>query len=182
MPPHASASTLTPDRRYLSVVVDVPASVDAAVRAWRGRHGPGAMAPPHVTVFMAEHLDEQDPVAALRVPALRTACEGFSGTELELQGSGSFRPVSPVSFLKVGRGADWLHRVHDACALVLPSASPFAYHPHLTLAHGLSEAAHDDAEAAFRDYRHAFRVERLSIFCGNLAGWDLLDTVELPAR
>lgn len=171
--------TLSQDRRYLSVVLDVPPAVDAAVREWRGRHGPAAMSPPHITVFMTEHADQQEDAPGARVPALLRACEQFSPARVELVGTGTFRPQSPVSFLQVRKGADWLDQVHRACARITPDASPFPYCPHLTLAQNLPEEVLEDAERHFRDFRAGFEARHLSIFCGNLSGWDLLGRVVL---
>src|SRR5690606_10884872 len=67
---------------------------------------------------------------------------------MRLSGTGTFRPLSPVVFVKVVEGAEacaWLQgRIRDASGPVARELQ-FPYHPHVTVAHGIEEAAMDRA-------------------------------------
>ena len=88
-----------------------------------------------------------------------------------------------VVHLRIADGGDHLTRLHRICADLLPSASPFDYHPHLTLAHGLDEEGLHRARWDFASCRLSFRAEQLQIFHGDRTGWRDLGALPLgPAR
>ncbi|MFF5144583.1 2'-5' RNA ligase family protein [Streptomyces sp. NPDC013157] len=74
---------------------------------------------------------------------------------MRLCGTGTFRPLSPVVYVRVVQGADdcaWLQqRVRDASG-PLDRELQFPYHPHVTVAHGIDEAAMDLAFAELADF------------------------------
>jgi 2'-5' RNA ligase len=74
---------------------------------------------------------------------------------MRLCGTGTFRPLSPVVYVRVVQGADdcaWLQqRVRDASG-PLDRELQFPYHPHVTVAHGIDEAAMDRAFAELADF------------------------------
>ncbi|MFI1520776.1 2'-5' RNA ligase family protein [Kitasatospora cineracea] len=76
-----------------------------------------------------------------------------------LQGSGTFRPVSPVVFVRVEEGAQEC-RVLEAEVRSGPLARElaFPYHPHVTVAHGLPEPVLDRAYEDARGFRAVFEV------------------------
>ena len=68
---------------------------------------------------------------------------------MRLSGTDTFRPLSPVVFVRVVEGAEacmWLQqRVRDPEGPVARELQ-FPYHPHVTVAHGIDEAAMDRAQ------------------------------------
>lgn len=74
---------------------------------------------------------------------------------MRLCGTGTFRPLSPVVYVRVAQGADdcaWLQqRVRDASG-PLDRELQFPYHPHVTVAHGIDEAAMDLAFDELADF------------------------------
>ncbi|MEW1779161.1 2'-5' RNA ligase family protein [Streptomyces sp. NPDC086777] len=74
---------------------------------------------------------------------------------MRLCGTGTFRPLSPVVYVRVVQGADdcaWLQQqVRDASG-PLDRELQFPYHPHVTVAHGIDEAAMDRAFAELADF------------------------------
>lgn len=86
---------------------------------------------------------------------------------VSVEGAGSFRPTSPVSFAAVGAGFQELTDLaEDIRSDLLDIPLRFPYHPHVTLAHGLPDAALDQVEAAVANF-HAtwtvpgFRLDRV---------------------
>ena len=76
-----------------------------------------------------------------------------------LRGADTFRPVSPVVFLPLAEGA---RRVSKLAAEVrtgpLDVELMFPYHPHVTVAHNVSDPALDAAAAKFADLDRRFTV------------------------
>ncbi|MEU3980364.1 2'-5' RNA ligase family protein [Streptomyces sp. NPDC026672] len=74
---------------------------------------------------------------------------------MRLSGTGTFRPLSPVVFVQVVRGAEACARLQ---AKVRDPAGPvarelqFPYHPHVTVAHCIDEAAMDRAFHELADF------------------------------
>ena len=74
---------------------------------------------------------------------------------MRLSGTGTFRPLSPVVFVKVVDGAEactWLQKqVRDASGPVARELQ-FPYHPHVTVAHGIDDESMDRAFEELADY------------------------------
>jgi 2'-5' RNA ligase len=74
---------------------------------------------------------------------------------MKLSGTGTFRPLSPVVFVQIAQGAEaciWLQKqVRDASGPVARELQ-FPYHPHVTVAHGIDEAAMDRAFEELADF------------------------------
>lgn len=74
-------------------------------------------------------------------------------------GSGSFRPVSPVSFAQVTDGFTELCALaEDIRADLLDVGLRFPYHPHVTLAHGVDDSQLDMVEEAVADFSASWTV------------------------
>lgn len=111
---------------------------------------PTAIAPEHFSAVQAHLAD----VAGSREPFV-----------LGLAGTGSFRPVSAVVFVRVVRGGEACADLERAARSgVLAQELRFEYHPHVTIAHDLDEPALDEAEAAMADFGAEFVVDRFALF------------------
>lgn len=76
-----------------------------------------------------------------------------------VEGSGSFRPISPVSFAQVTHGFDNLCELEESIRSgLLDIPSRFPYHPHVTLAHGVSEEALDHVEEQVKNFNASWQV------------------------
>jgi 2'-5' RNA ligase len=86
---------------------------------------------------------------------------------MRLCGTGTFRPLSPVVYVRVVQGADdcaWLQqRVRDEAG-PLDRELQFPYHPHVTVAHGIDEAAMDRAFAELADYEAAWPCTGFALY------------------
>ncbi|MGW1541138.1 2'-5' RNA ligase family protein [Streptomyces sp. NPDC002309] len=110
--------------------------------------------PTHVTLLPPTELDDaQLPAVEGHLSEVATAGRPFV---MRLSGTGTFRPVSPVVYVRVVEGAEactWLQRqVRDASGPVARELQ-FPYHPHVTVAHGIDEAAMDRAFEELAEYR-----------------------------
>ncbi|MCG7323050.1 2'-5' RNA ligase family protein, partial [Arsenicicoccus bolidensis] len=84
---------------------------------------------------------------------------------LELRGTGTFRPVSPVVFIQVARGIPACEQLEATVRRgVLERDLSFTYHPHVTVAHGLPEDALEQAFVELADYHAQFTVGEFSLY------------------
>ncbi|GAP57085.1 UPF0477 protein BH1439, partial [Arthrobacter sp. Hiyo6] len=75
-----------------------------------------------------------------------------------IAGTGSFRPISPVVFLNVEEGFDACVNLHEQLQTgPLERDLPFAFHPHVTIAHDVAPESLDEAETVLKDYRATFQ-------------------------
>jgi 2'-5' RNA ligase len=90
---------------------------------------------------------------------LKAVAEAGQPFEMELRGTGTFRPASPVVFVQVARGIGECEQV-EPCVRSGPLARAlrFPYHPHVTVAHDVREADLDRAYAELAGWSAAFWV------------------------
>ncbi len=148
-----------PDEVVIGVVLTVPvphAGVLAAARLASGDPEATAIAP-HVTLVgpavvardalpeIDEHLAQ---VAAAHGPFV-----------VHLRGTGTFRPVSPVVFVALARGiADCEQLEREVRRGPLDGPLRFPYHPHVTVAQDVDDAALDAVEQQLGDFDGTFVV------------------------
>lgn len=149
----------------IGVVVDIPEPLRGFLRTSRAEFGdPLAEAiPPHITLLPPTDLSPGiGPDVYDHLAAVCAVTEPFT---VRLEGTGSFRPVSPVAFVKLVDGAE---NCDDLQRLVrtgpLTRQLVFPYHPHVTVAHHLDDAALEHAERTLEDYRAEFRCEGLGLY------------------
>lgn len=158
----------------IGVVIDVPEPYGEELRRWRADFGdpmarlipahitllPPTAVPPTETTTVAEHLSE-----------VTKTCRSFT---VRLHGTDSFRPVSPVVFIKLLDGADACNRLQRSIRTgPLQRDLPFAYHPHVTVAHHLDELAMERAQTALADYGADFTVAGVELYEHGKDGWRL---------
>jgi 2'-5' RNA ligase len=154
-----------PGGSYIGVTIELPEPFRSELTAWRTRLGDPSAAkiPPHITLLAPTKLDP-----ALRVKFsdhLATVAAAHQPFRVRLSGSGTFRPVSPVVFVVLVDGADGCASVQEAvCSGPVAPQPQFAYHPHVTVAHDLPEAALDRAFEALSDYQAEFEATGFELF------------------
>ncbi|MEZ5117241.1 MAG: 2'-5' RNA ligase family protein [Candidatus Nanopelagicales bacterium] len=152
-------------RRTLGVAVPVVEPYAAELEAWRERFGdPLAHAvPAHVTLVPPTEVDETvlDQVEQ-HLAEVAAQAEPF---DLHLRGTGTFRPVSPVVFVAVVDGISGCEALERAARTgPLGVDVRFPYHPHVTVAHHVSEPVLDEAYAALAGYDVRFTVQRFALY------------------
>ncbi|UNX54204.1 2'-5' RNA ligase family protein [Georgenia sp. TF02-10] len=135
------------DQVRIGVALEVPAPYGPALRAARARLGdPLAHAiPPHVTLVPPTVVEAAElPVV---VDHLAEVAGRYAPFVVQLAGTGTFRPVTPVVFVNVVQGGDRCEELQRAARTgPLAQELRFPYHPHVTVAHDLPGAALDEAE------------------------------------
>lgn len=84
---------------------------------------------------------------------------------VHLRGTGSFRPVSPVVFVNVVEGIWGCEHLADVVRRgPLAVDLEFPYHPHVTVAHHVSDDVLDGAFADLADFDAAFYVDDFVLY------------------
>lgn len=154
-----------PDPVTLGVALAIPQPHATVLTNWRRRVGDPAadLIWPHVTLLPptpvpAGRLDEVEAhlaqAAASRQPFV-----------MHLSGTGTFRPTSPVVFVQVARGVADCELLEKAIRCgPLERDLDFPYHPHVTVAHEVDDAALDEAYDGLAGFVARFPVDALVLF------------------
>ncbi|WP_333763630.1 2'-5' RNA ligase family protein [Streptomyces sp. IBSBF 2390] len=132
----------------IGVSIAVPEPHGSLLQELRAGFGDAAAhgIPTHVTLLPPTEVDATAlPAVDAHLTAVAAAGRPFP---MRLSGTGTFRPLSPVVYVRIVQGAEdctWLQqRVRDASGPVARELQ-FPYHPHVTVAHGIDDAAMDRA-------------------------------------
>ena len=161
-----------PQASWIGVTIELPEPFRSELTAWRTRLGDPSAAkiPPHITLLPPTELEP-----ALRAKFsdhLASVASSHQPFRVRLAGSGTFRPVSPVVFVVLVEGAEGCAGVQDAvCAGPVVPTLPFAYHPHVTVAHDLPADVLDEALSALSDYQAEFEATGFELFERDDAGY-----------
>lgn len=172
--------TLLAEQRYISVLAKVPDELANFIVKWRQAQ-PEIMdaGSVHITILVAP---ESQPVA-LTYRALKTALQGSGRVQVKLGEPASFEPVTAVSYLPLQEGGAelaWLNR--QAERAVGAGASPFEYHPHVTLAQHVSSEVLERSMVDFKEIpEHLANFElscvRVYVFDGHQ--WGAIGSIDL---
>ncbi|MFD9001372.1 2'-5' RNA ligase family protein [Streptomyces sp. NPDC059582] len=139
----------------IGVSIAVPEPHGSQLQQLRAGFGDAAAhgIPTHVTLLPPTE------VAAAVLPAVEAHLVEVAGVgrpfPMRLRGTGTFRPLSPVVYVRIVAGTEscaWLQQQIRAASGPVARDLPFPYHPHVTVAHGIDDAAMDRAFAELADY------------------------------
>ncbi len=162
IPPAPESAT---QARVIGVALAIPEPYGSLLQAHRESFGDplARQIPTHITLLAPLTVDASllpeieahlGDVAAAGVPF-----------EIELRGTATFRPVSPVVFVQLSRGissCEWLER--RVRSGLLARELTFPYHPHVTVAHDLDDAALDLAFQTLATFSAEFSVTGFCLF------------------
>ncbi|ANH93061.1 MULTISPECIES: 2'-5' RNA ligase family protein [Streptomyces] len=143
----------------IGVSIAVPEPHGSLLQERRAGFGDAAAhgIPTHVTLLPPTEVDRAA-LPAVEAHLTEVAAAGRS-FPMRLSGTDTFRPLSPVVYVRVVEGAEACarlqERVRDASGPVARELQ-FPYHPHVTVAHGIDEAAMDRAFAELAGYEAAW--------------------------
>lgn len=168
--------------RCVGIVIGVPEPMASDLRRARASFGDplAALIPAHITlVTTTETADWEESARHVREVAARHA-----PFDVTLRGTGTFRPVSPVVYLRLDEGFNECSALHkEMQSGPLERDLPFPYHPHVTVAHDVSDAGMDAAMASLSDYRARFTVRKVGLYEHDEDGlWKLREEIPLGSR
>ncbi|MGB3185987.1 MAG: 2'-5' RNA ligase family protein [Ornithinimicrobium sp.] len=143
----------------------VPDPIGAELGAVRASTGDpfGNDIPTHITLLPPTAVSsEQRAAFGHHLAAVSATQPTF---DVRLAGTASFRPVSEVVFVVVARGGEQCRRLAEqVCAGPVVSPSPFEYHPHVTLAHGVPSPELDRVQREQEGFSASFRVAEICLY------------------
>lgn len=151
----------------LGVSIAVPEPYGSFLQEQRAGFGDPAAhgIPTHVTLLPPTEADAAA-LPAVEAHLAQVAAEGRP-FPMRLEGTGTFRPISPVVFVNIVEGAEEcmalqerIRAPHGPCARELL----FPYHPHVTVAHGIDEGAMDRAFAELKDFEAAWTINGFALY------------------
>ena len=152
-------------RRNIGVAIGVPQPYGKALQTWRRRLGdPAAMrVPPHVTLLPPTGVPN-DRLPVVEEHLRRIAAEEAAFT-ITLRGTGTFRPVSPVTFVQLAAGISDCERLEARVRSgPLYREIKFNYHPHVTVAQDVDEEALERGFVELKDFEASFEVGGFTLF------------------
>lgn len=158
----------------LGVAIEIPAPFGPELDAIREQFAPGTIEmPAHVTILAPFDVDS-DVLGAVMTHLEQVARE-TAPFRLVLQGSGSFRPVSPVVFVNVADGIAACERLEQRVRSGdMGVESRFPYHPHVTIAHDIDEAVLDRAFEELEGYRATMLIASMGLHENVDGSWRLV--------
>lgn len=158
----ASVSLLV---NVIGVSIAIPAPFAGELQRLRASFGdPSAeLIPTHVTLLSpAEITPEELPEIHEHLERVAAAQQPFT---MRLRSTGTFRPVSPVVFVQVAGGISECERIEQAIRTgPLKREARFYYHPHVTVAHHVDDAAMDRAFDELVSYECSFEVGAFHLY------------------
>lgn len=150
-------------RRNIGVAIAVPRPFADELEGWRERFGdPAAHAiQAHVTLLPPTEVSDVDAVST----HLEAVAQRHGAFPVLLQGTGTFRPVSPVVYVRVTLGAEQIVTLEsDVRSGPLHRNLRFEYHPHVTVAHDLPEPTLQVAQRTLADYQASFTADAITLY------------------
>lgn len=139
----------------IGVSIAVPEPHGSRLQLLRAGFGDAAAhcIPTHVTLLPPTEVCDSD------VAAVEAHLSDIAATArpfpMRLCGTGTFRPLTPVVYLRVvegGASCTWLQKQVRSASGPVARELQYPYHPHVTVAHGIDEAALDRAYETLADY------------------------------
>lgn len=149
----------------ISVSIAIPSPFAEELQRLRASFGdPSAESiPTHVTLLSPTEI-EDDQSAEIHGHLERVAASQQPFTMM-LRSTGTFRPVSPVVFVQVAGGISSCERIEQAIRTgPLRRDVQFYYHPHVTVAHHVDDAAMDRAFDELASYQCSFEVRAFDLY------------------
>lgn len=154
-----------PEQVRIGIAIEVPEPYAAQLQEARARFGDplARLIPPHVTLLGPTVLDPAELGDAR--DHLESVAAQAAPFRVHLRGSATFRPVSPVVFIQVVEGiAECEHLESAIRSGPLAQELRFNYHPHVTVAHEVPDAALDAAFDEMASYEASFDVTSISLY------------------
>ncbi|RJU01759.1 2'-5' RNA ligase family protein [Arthrobacter frigidicola] len=159
----ADAGPGLPETTCVGVTLPIPEPLAGELERWRASFGdPMAfLVPPHITLITTTPATDWE----WTLEHVRAVAAKQGPFTVTLSGTGSFRPLSPVVFLNVRAGFRECVELHSRLQTgPLERTLEFPFHPHVTVAHDVSEASMDEAAQQLRSFEASFEVRTMGLY------------------
>ncbi|MEE1927947.1 2'-5' RNA ligase family protein [Streptomyces sp. TRM 70351] len=151
----------------VGVSIAVPEPYGSLLQQRRAGFGDSAAhgIPTHVTLLPPTEVDAAAmPAVKRHLGAVAAAGHAFP---MRLSGTDTFRPLSPVVYVRVAEGAASCAGLQERVRSPdgpLARELNFPYHPHVTIAHGIDEAAMDLAQEELAGFEAAWLTTGFALY------------------
>lgn len=155
----------TSGSRTIGVAVPIPEPYGSELQDWRRAFGDplADLIPAHVTLLPPTEVTDADRPGVYN--HLADVASRFRAFHVHLRGTATFLPVSPVVFVALAQGISECERLSQAIRTgPLDVKLSFPYHPHVTVAHHVSDEAMDIAFDTLAGYDAGFDVGAFSLY------------------
>ena len=155
----------------IGILLVIPEPFGGELRVRRAAYGDpqAAAVPVHVTLLPPTPVEPRD-VPEIERHLARVAAQG-STFRMRLRGTGSFRPVSQVVFVRVEQGLlNCVELEAQVRSGLLERELQFPYHPHVTVAHDLDDATLDAAFADLAHFEAEFTIQGFALYAQEPSG------------
>ena len=156
----------------IGVALSIPEPWATELQDYRtGLDPSAALVPTHITLIPPTDIDE-DAVPVVEEHLAKVAEDG-AAFALHLRGTGTFRPVSPVVFISLVQGISQTEQLAAAVRSgPLDVDVDFPFHPHVTVAHHLTDEQMDRAFDELAEFECSYEVTRFHLYVHDAAdGW-----------
>ncbi len=120
-----------------------------------------AVVPAHITLVTTTPAGDWEET----VRHVREVAREQRPFRVTVEGTASFRPVSPVVYLQIRDGFEECIRLHEKLQRgPLARDLAFDFHPHITVAHDIGTPGLDVAAATLKDFAAAFPVAGMGLY------------------
>jgi 2'-5' RNA ligase len=162
----------------VGVILGFPPEVAEELQRWRASFGDplADVVPAHITLVTTTPTQDWEATRE----HVREVARRQSPFMVTIAGTGTFRPVSPVVFINVEDGFTECVDLHEKLQQgPLHRDLPFAYHPHVTIAHDVAPESLDEAETVLESYRATFPVVSMGLYEHDADGiWQLREELD----
>jgi len=162
----------------VGVILGFPPAIAEELQRWRASFGDpmAGVIPAHITLVTTTPTDDWEAARA----HVREVARSQSPFMVTISGTGTFRPVSPVVYINVEEGFEACVDLHQKLqAGPLERELPFAYHPHVTIAHDVAPESLDEAETVLESYKATFPVVSMGLYEHDADGiWQLREELD----
>jgi 2'-5' RNA ligase len=174
----AGNSPARADDISVGVILGFPPEVAEELQRWRASFGDplAGVVPAHITLVTTTPTQDWEATRE----HVREVARNQTPFMVTIAGTGTFRPVSPVVFINVEDGfADCVDLHEKLQQGPLQRDLPFAYHPHVTIAHDVAPESLDEAETVLKNYRATFPVVSMGLYEHDADGiWQLREELD----
>ncbi len=166
---------------WIGVAIEIPDPYRATLTRARIDAGdPRArLIPPHITLIPPTLIEPEQLMDV--VAHLARVAAGHRPFIVRLAGTRTFRPISPVVYVPLERGAPECTALQAAMNTgPLAGEARFPYQPHVTIGHEIPDAALDAAERAMAGFSAEFPIAAFELYEHGLDGvWHEIDRFTL---
>lgn len=163
----------------IGVAIALPEPHASELAQWRASTGDplAQQVPTHITLLPPVEVSQE------HLPQVVTHLQQVQADpfRIELHGTGSFRPISPVVFIALSEGiggCELLQQQIHAGPLDIPLAFPF--HPHVTVGQAVPETELDRVFHELAAYEAGFEVSCFTLYLQDDTGsWQILHEFSL---